>query len=207
MRTAAVTTVLVLGLGVGAAGCSADEAEPSALPPVASAGVPTLEPKSGAESGSSTSPTATAGGAPSKRSVPASSPTASAAVEDASAFARRYLSVLTTAFQTADAQPLRALSDPGCGGCNNLIAAVEGAATANERTEGGVFAVVFAEAPAPAGNEAIVELRYIRTAAEIVSATGETVVRLPADPPLDAQMRVQRRGTDWLVLGFRATPK
>ena len=192
-------TVLVLGLGVAAAGCSAEEAEPASLPPVPSASASAL-------SAGRPSPERS-GGSAAQVPVPAPSSASVATVDDASAFARHYLEVLTTSFQTADAKSLRALSDPGCGGCNNLIAAVEGAARAEEHTEGGVFAVVFAEAPPPAGGETTVELRYSRTAATIVDAAGHAVAQLPADPPLDAQMRIAKRGEEWVVLGFQATPK
>ena len=190
MRTAAAVTALVVWLAVS--GCSSDEAEPSTLPAVPSAS-------------SSTRPSASpAAVAPSIPPVPSAAE--SATPQGATAFAKHYLEVLTTAFHEADARSLRQLSDADCGGCNNFIAAVEASATEKERTEGGIFEVVFAEAPPLQSDETIVELRYLRSAATIVDSRGTTVTTLAADPPLDAQMRVRRLGESWLVLGFRATP-
>ena len=127
--------------------------------------------------------------------------------QGAAAFARYYMQVLTEAFRSADAMQLRALSDPGCGGCNNFIGAVEGSAAANERTEGGEFTVVFAESPPVEDGDVIVDLRYSRTGARVVTGDGTVRVELPPDPPIDAQMRLVRKGAGWIVMGFRESPK
>lgn len=150
-------------------------------------------------------------------SVPTASPTPAAlpvppeatpeSAEGAAAFARYYMAVLTKAFQDADATQLRTLSDGACGGCNNFIGAVEGSAEANERTEGGEFNVVFAESPPVEDGDVIVELRYSRAAARIVTGDGTVRVELPPDPPLDAQMRLVRKDAGWVVMGLRASPQ
>jgi hypothetical protein len=172
------TAAAVALVAAALVGCSA-EADPTPLPPLPSV-----------------SPTQVAPQVP-----PEATP---ATAQGAAAFAGHYLDVLTLAFQRADATELRALSDAGCGGCNNFIGAVEGSAAAREITDGGAFKVVFAEAPPVEKGEVIVELRYERAAARILTADGSVRVELPADPPLNAQMRLLRRGDGWVVLGFRA---
>ena len=165
--------------------------------PSASAAVPTPVPD-GPGGGVSPTPATVGLALPSEAST--------ATPQGASAFARHYLQALTIAYHEANSSPLRALSDPGCGGCNNFISAIEGSRASGERTRGGVFKVEFAEAPPIEDSETLVELRYSRTAGTIVDEHGDVGVTLPADPSVDAQMRLLYTPSGWRVLGFRATP-
>ena len=178
IRTWLVALCALLGL----VGCTEEAAAPPPLPSVAAA-----------------SPTPVA--------LPVPPEATPETPRGAAAFARFYMQVLTEAFQTADPTQLRSLSDPGCGGCNNFISAVEGSADAGERTEGGDFNVVFAEAPPVEDGDVIVELRYSRDAARVLTGDGSVRVEVPADPPLDAQMRLVRTGSSWIVMGLRESPE
>lgn len=119
-------------------------------------------------------------------------------------FAASFLRELSRGYQETDTATLRAMSDPGCGGCNNLLRAIEDARAAGERTIGGQFRLLTAAAPAVDAGETIVEMRYSRDPAVVVNMSGEQVAQIPADPPLNAQMRLRLQGTTWRVLGLQA---
>jgi hypothetical protein len=174
MRGTAAAVALVAAL----AGCSA-EADPTPLPPLPSV-----------------SPT------PETLQVPPEATPDTA--EGAAAFAKYYLAVLEEALRSGEPGRLRELSDSGCGGCRNLIGAVERAQAAGQVVRGGEFVVLSAVSPAPEQGEAMVDLRYSREAGELVTLAGEVVEPIQPEPPIDAQMRVARAGTGWRVLGFRA---
>lgn len=159
------------------AGCSADP-EPEPLPPA-----PT------------TSPTPAA--------LPLPSEAAAETPEGAAAFARYYLDLMNRAFESADATAVRQVSDPGCGGCNNLIVAIEEPPEEGERVEGGEYSVDFAEAPPVEGGDVIVELRYSLTEVRVYGPDGQLLRRKDPVEDVDAQMRLLRRGRSWVVAGFR----
>jgi hypothetical protein len=130
----------------------------------------------------------------------------SATAQGASAFARHYLGVLQEAIATADAGELQRLSNAGCGGCRNLITAVETANRRGERVRGGEFVVQFAEAPLPTPDGVIVDVRYLRRSGVLLGSGGNVVEQFSAEGPVDAQLRLRRAGANWEVLGFRVVP-
>lgn len=159
------------------AGCG-DGAEPRTLPPVETA-------------------------SPSPSVVPLPSEAAAETPEGAAAFARYWIEALESALATGDTAQLRRLSDPGCGGCSNLIGAAEGGEP-GETIRGAEFIVEFAEAPPVEQGETIVTLRYRRAAGELLSASGQGTPIAP-EGPIDAEMRLTRTSAAWIVLGFRRT--
>jgi hypothetical protein len=173
IRAAAAALCAVVAL----AGCSSDP-EPQPLPPIET---------------SSPSPVA----------LPLPSEAAADTPEGAAAFARYYLALMNKAFPEADATPVREVSDPGCGGCNNLIGAIEEPPAAGERVEGGEYVVDFAEAPPVEGGDVIVELRYSLTEVRVYGPDGRLLRRKDPVEDVDAQMRLLRRGASWVVAGFR----
>jgi hypothetical protein len=172
--------VVAAALWVGSllTGCSGDE-DPRTLPPLPSAS-PTTAP-----------------------ALPVPSAAAAATPEGAAAFTRYYLELLNEAFRSDDASAVRAVSDSGCGGCVNLIGAIEAPSEAGERTEGGEYVLKFAEAPPVEAGDVIVELRYSLTELRVLNAEGRVIDRKPPVDKVDAQMRLLRRGDTWLVAGFR----
>lgn len=158
-------------------GCSS-EPEPEPLPPV-----PT------------TSPTPVV--------LPLPSAAAAATPQGAAAFARYYLALMNQAFRNGDAAAVRRLSDPGCGGCSNLIGAIEQPPPAGETVAGGEYEVQFAEAPPVENGDVIVELRYSLSELRVLGTDGQLLETKPAVRDVDAQMRLLRRGDSWIVAGFR----
>lgn len=145
-----------------------------------------------------------ASGSPSVASVgPLPSEAAAATAEGAAAFARYYLEVMNAAFAGADADLVRRLSDAGCGGCNNLIGAIEEPGKEGERVEGGEYVVDFAEAPPVEGGDVIVQLRYSLTEVRVYGPDGALLRRKDPVEDLDAEMRLLRRDQSWVVAGFR----
>lgn len=158
--------------------CSSEE-EPEPLPPVA---------------------------APSASPTPPAIP--SEAVPDtpqgAAAFARFYLELLNQAFAEGDATTVRALSDPGCGTCMNLIGAIEEKPSLGERVEGGDYEVVFAEAPPVEAGDVIVDVRYSLTEVRVYGPDGALLRSTPAQTNIDSQIRLLRGADAWFVAGFRS---
>jgi hypothetical protein len=136
--------------------------------------------------------------------LPAEVETADAA--GASAFARHYVATMQQALATSDATALEALSDPGCGGCRNVLTAIAQAAAAGQYVRGAELVVDFAEAPAVRSGETIVDLRYRRKPGNVVNAAGVVLQTIAAEGPVDTQLRLRRTGTSWTVLGFRQVP-
>lgn len=174
LRSALAVVLLSAVLG----GCSSQAEEPPPLPPA-----PT------------TSPTPVV--------LPLPSEAAAETPQGAAAFTKYYLELLNQAFRTRDASAVRRVSDPGCGGCSNLIGAIEEPPEEGRRVEGGEYVVKFAEAPPVENGDVIVELRYSLTELRILDAAGQILDRKPAVQDVDAQMRLLRRGPSWVVAGFR----
>lgn len=174
MRAAAAALCIVVAL----TGCSSNEPEPEPLPPV-----PTL------------SPTPVA--------LPLPSEAAAETPQGAAAFARYYLELLNRAFTASDASSVRLVSDSGCGGCANLIGAIEAPPEVGERVEGGEFVVKFAEAPPVEDGDVIVDLRYSLTEVRVYGSDGQLLRRKDSIQDVDAQIRLVRRGESWVVAGFR----
>lgn len=110
---------------------------------------------------------------------------------------------MNAALKSGEVEELKALSYPGCGGCSNILAAIDQAQEAGERVRGAELLVEFAEAPAVRAGETLVDLRYQRAAGDIVDTHGNIVSTIAAEGPIDTQLRVRRSGSTWSVLGFR----
>ncbi len=98
-----------------------------------------------------------------------------------------------------------ALSDAGCGGCQNLIGAIREEREQNKRISGAAFRVIFAESPPVQSGEVILDLRYERLAGQLLEAgTGRVIEDIRPEPAIDAQMRLRKSSTGWVVLGLRS---
>ena len=195
---------MLVGLVVASAGCSSGEAEPSALPPV-----PSAEASASTGASASSAPLDSGDGEGTTGPAPVSSPltipaeAAAATPVGAGVFVRHYMTVLQAALASSDASQLQQLSDVGCGGCQNLIRAVEEARASGQRVRGADFLVQFVEAPPVEGGEVTVDLRYARAAGVLLDDGGSVVTPIAAEGPIDAQMRLRHQADSWLVLGFR----
>lgn len=170
----ALTALCVM---VALVGCS-DDPEPRTLPPITSA-------------------------SPSPSVVPMPSEAAAETPEGAAAFARYWIATLESALATGDASQLRSLSGPTCSSCTNLIGAAEDVKAQGQSIEGAGFAVDFAEAPPLEEGEVVVELRYRRASGKLLNSQGEVVSQIAPEGPINAQMRLSRQGSSWIVTGFR----
>lgn len=126
--------------------------------------------------------------------------------QGAAAFARYYLELMNEAFASGDSSAVMAVSAAECEGCQNLIGAIERGDEPGETVTGGDYEVVFAEAPPVENGDVVVELRYALSEVEVRKADG-TVEKIPAEPAVDAQMRLLRKGGGWVVQGFRNVTK
>ena len=113
------------------------------------------------------------------------------------------MAVLEAALSSARTSELERISDPGCGGCRALLAAIRSARASGQRVTGASFVVQYAEAPLVEAGETTVDLRYVRQPGELVDVNGSVVAKIAAEGPVDAQMRMRKAGDAWLVLGFR----
>jgi hypothetical protein len=169
-----------VALAAALVGCSA-EADPTPLPPLPSV-----------------SPT------PETLQVPPEATPATA--QGAAAFARHYFELVNKALETGDATAVRGASAPGCGGCRNLIAAIEEPLPAGERVEGGLFELIFAESPPVEDGDVIVEIRYSTTEVRVFGPQGELKETIPATAATNGQLRLMRKSDGWVVQGFRGLP-
>lgn len=158
-------------------GCS-DDPEPRTLPPITSA-------------------------SPSPMVVPLPPEAAAETPEGAAAFARYWFEALEAALATGDVSQLRGLSGQACSSCTNLIGAAEDVAAQGQSIQGAGFSVDFAEAPPVEHGVVVVELRYRRDGGRLLNSHGEVVSQIAAEGPINAQMRLTRRGESWIVTGFR----
>ena len=122
--------------------------------------------------------------------------------QGAAAFARYYLDLMNAAFASGDSSAVKAVTSQECEGCQNLIGAIERGDEPGETVTGGDYDVIFAEAPPVENGDVVVELRYALSEVEVRKADG-TVEKIPAEPAVDAQMRLLRTDGGWLVQGFR----
>jgi hypothetical protein len=176
IRTCAAA-VLTVALLVG---CSS-EPEPQPLPPLPSA-------------------------APSASPLPLPPEAAAETPQGAAAFTRYYFDALNAAFATGDATQVKILSHPECDACNELISAIREEPAAGERISGGDYRVLFAESPPVASGDVVVEVRYALTEARVTRPDGSLIRTTAANPGINAQVRLIRQGTGWIVRGFRNVP-
>jgi hypothetical protein len=170
--------VVALGAAVALTGCSSD-ADPRPLPP--------LPPPSATQAAALPVP-------------PEATPETP---QGAAAFARYYFHLLNESFKRGDASGVRQVSDPGCDACLNLIAAIEEEDEPGQRVEGGDYRVLFAESPPIENGDVIVDLRYALTEARVVGSDGGVISTTPANPGINAQLRLMRQNDTWIVRGFR----
>ena len=160
-------------------GCTAGEGDPTVLPPASSASF----------------------SAPAAPSPPPEAAAETAA--GASAFARYYLGLISQAFATANPEVLRAVTAPGCEGCERLIASVEDLRMQERKRVGGEYLVREAAAPPVVNGDVVVDISYERAAGGVVDASGSVITSSPPVPLTNAQVRLLRRGGGWVVQGYR----
>jgi hypothetical protein len=171
------TAAAVALVAAALVGCSA-EADPTPLPPA-----PLLS--------------------PTPQALPVPSEALATTPEAASVFARYYLDLVNQAFEIGDATAVRAVSHSECDACNNLIAAIERPDSPGQTSEGGDYEVLFAATPGGQGEDVIVDVRYALAEGIVRDGSGAVIKRVPANPGVDAQMRLVRGETGWMVRGFR----
>lgn len=148
-------------------------------------------------------PLPTASPSPSVVAAPSPPPEALAETpQGAAAFAEYYFDVVNAASLSANASPLRNLSSSDCGGCQNIIQAIEAPATPGETVDGGLFDVLFAEAPPAQEGVVPVELQYVITALRVLGDQGEVLRSKPRSEPISAQLFLQRTAGTWSVRSF-----
>lgn len=177
--------VLMLGIAmlIGATACSGSEPAPTVLSPL---------------------PSAVASPSPSPAPVPSLPPAAQGSNPAASsAFVRYYLAELTDAFNRRDASAVRALSDPGCVGCNNFIGAIRAPEKLGEKVEGGDFIVEGTASPPLEGKVTSVVLRYRVAEVRVRDTSGQVIETIPKTKSISAEVRVLRLADSWKVLEFR----
>jgi hypothetical protein len=174
IRAVAATLCVVVAL----VGCSSDP-EPEPLPPIESF-------------------------SPSPVALPMPSEAAAETPQGAAAFARYFFALVNEGLSTGDAAGVRAVSALDCGGCKNLIGAIEEPPKPGERIEGGLFTIQFAEAPPVDAGDVVVEITYEVTEVRVYAADGSLLRTTPAVKATNGQVRLVRQDGSWIVQGFRS---
>lgn len=189
---------VVVVLVVASAGCSAGEAEPSALPPVGSGSAPRVHASTAPTS--QATPTAGAGLAPStepadvERALPS----------EASAFTRYFFGVVNDAYVLRQVEHVERLASPECGSCAAVIADIRRLMTQDHRVAGRRYIVASAAAaPALGDGRVIVDFRFT-TDPYVERDTDNAVVKeFPAQPARDGQVMLERNKDLWRVDAIR----
>jgi hypothetical protein len=194
VRTVAVGVALLVAV---ASGCSASDEVPAEVRPLASG---SLE----------SSPQVV----PSTQASPSSSPSSAQAVPQAAqeqspqgarAFTEYYFAaVVNDAYVTGNTARIDALSDPACGSCANIVADVKRLTDAGSKVSGKRFNLQFIEAapPDPDGS-VVVDFRFSSDKYVEVDAAGSTLRTEPPQVDQDAQAKLIRRGSSWIVVAIR----
>lgn len=181
MRVRSVAAALLLGLALTA--CSDDAGEPSVLPSL------------------DASPTSTT-------SAPEPTPTGinAATPEGAAEFARYFYSQVELAYKQRDPEIVSRLSAPGCVACERFVASIARLRDNNERSEGLVYGILFAQAPGNDGTEARVDVIYSGPEVVRYDAQGQEINREAAAVNAEEQVNLVRSeaGT-WLVAEILST--
>lgn len=175
MRIRGAAAALCLVAALGACG---DDPEPRTVPPVPSA-------------------------SPSVSVVALPSEAAAETPEGAAAFARYFFEVVGAAFASADPAALQAVSAPGCGGCDALITSVKELQEQGRKRVGGTYVLKSVAAPPVEAGDVTLEISYERAAGQVVDASGRVYASAAPVPPTNAQLRLIRRGSSWVVQGYR----
>ena len=117
----------------------------------------------------------------------------------AAAFARHWFDVLNRAAATGETKELRALGAPDCRACKAFADSID-AIWKSGRIEGGVFSVVFAEAPGLAKpTVARVSVQYNVTATKHLDAAGHVTKSVPPLKAINGEMTLVRSNDSWLL--------
>jgi hypothetical protein len=180
VRSLAAGLVLVLGL----VACSDDPGEPSALPTLGS------------------SPSASASPEPEATPTGMNAPTPEGAAE----FARHFYSQVELAYQRKDPNLIQRLSAPGCVACERFVASVSRLRDNDERVEGLLYEISFAQAPATHGKEARVDVIYDGPEVVRYDSEGRVVNREPGAVKAEEQVNLVRSPSGgWLVAEILST--
>lgn len=193
----AVSALLLVG---AVAGCSGDEAEPSTLPPLPSAGA------SGNETTSaSPAPAQTAVGAGGEPSAP---PEASGlqvpTSEGATAFALYFFDQVNAAYSQRRPDLVTHLSADECGSCAAVAKDVARLADEGHSVGGRRYVLSSAEAaPADAQGRVVVDFRFEADPYVERDAQARTVREFPSESAQDAQIAMAQVDGRWLVRAIR----
>lgn len=206
-----VRSVAALGAAavLGLVGCSAEEARPSTVPPLA-VGSPSAS--AGPKAPSATQPSqeipdeTAASTDANVTSIPdeATHPTP----EAASAFARYYFETLVNgAYRTLDPALVAAASTEECGSCGNIVKDVRRLKASSLSVAGPRFTLDYAEAAPPeADGSVIVDFRFSSDPYVERNETDSVVREEPAQVGQDAQVKLVRRSNSWAVMAIRTVP-
>ena len=161
-------------------GCSADADDPEPLPPVESA-------------------------SPSPVALPVPSEAAAETPQGAAAFAEYFFEVVVNeAYASRDSSRVVELSAASCNSCQNIIDDVERLAASELTIDGRRFKIAFAEAP-PANPDGsiFVDFRFSSDPYVERNEAGDLVRQEPAQIDQDAQVKLVRRGSTWVVDAIR----
>ncbi|MEJ5914432.1 DUF6318 family protein, partial [Pseudokineococcus sp. 1T1Z-3] len=119
----------------------------------------------------------------------------------AEAFIRHFFDVSNYAYLSGETVGLRALSDPGCNTCNDMISYFDDVTGSGGRLEGGEVSVLGLTAVDP-GPDGRVVARFMMTQDEIrpFASDGRAEATTPATGEVSLQMAVEWDGESWRAM-------
>jgi hypothetical protein len=148
----------------------------------------------------STLPSLTAAPSPTPSATPTPSAISAATPEGAVEFARYFYGQVELAYARKDPELVSRLSADGCSACERFVASISRLRDRNERTEGLIYDISFAQAPATDGTKARVDVIYSGPEVIRYDSHGQVVNREPAAVNAEEQVNLVRSPAGgWLV--------
>ena len=175
-------SLVVLAVVLGAAGCSGSQpaASPTTLPPVTSA---------------APGPSPTPAVPVVKKPKLADEPTAAGA----EAFARYWIEVVNSAYDSVDPSGIEAISAKSCMTCRAYINSLKKASYEERRYRGGKIIIKEVVAPAVQGATATVLLNYDVPPLEVLSRDGTVLRTVKAEKNIALRFDLKRLGSSWIA--------
>lgn len=138
---------------------------------------------------------------PSASPTPEAIPTEAtvATPEGAAEFARYFYAQVERAYAEKEPRYIQELSAPGCSACERFVASVTQLRDEDQRSEGLLYEIVSAEAPALSGETARVDVVYNGPEVIRYDAQDNVINREPAADLVNEQVELVQEGGAWLV--------
>lgn len=124
--------------------------------------------------------------------------------QGATAFARHFFNEVNRAYLMRDPSLVTVISHPDCNSCQNIVEDIARLREADTEVAGERFKLDYAEtAPFVPSEPVLVDFRYSSDMYREVASDGSVELEAPAKAAQEAQARLLRGASGWLMYGLR----